>query len=79
MPLPLKFDYQDIPKKVVCDIHSRNCMLHVAMQKLPWLDGVRNFIIDCFNENNIDNDEEITYMQVNTTRQENYEKIDIIC
>ena len=69
MPLPLKFDYQDIPKKVVCDIHSRNCMLHVAMQKLRWLDGVRNFITDCFNENNIDNDEEITYIHAGEYHQ----------
>ena len=43
MSLPLKFDYKDILKKVVCDINSRNCMLHVS-QNCLGLDGVRNFI-----------------------------------
>ena len=29
----------------------------------PGLDGVRDFITNCFNENNIDTDQEIIYMQ----------------
>ena len=68
MSLPLKFDYKDILKKVFCDINSRNCMLHVC-ENCPGFDGVRNFITNCFNENNINADEEITYMQwVSTSR-----------
>ena len=37
-------------------------MLHVC-ETSPGLDGVRNFITNCFNGNNIDTDKEITYMQ----------------
>ena len=35
----------------------------------PGLDGVRDFITNCFNENNIDTDKEITYMQWISTGQ----------
>ena len=62
MSLPLKFDYKDILKKVVCDINSRNCMQHVC-ENCPGLDGVRDVITNGFNENNIVTDEEITYTQ----------------
>ena len=37
-------------------------MLHVC-ETCPGFDGIRNFITNCFNENNIDTDKEITYMQ----------------
>ena len=53
----MKFDDKDILKKKVCDINSRNCMLY---ENCPGLDGVRNFITSCFNENNIGTDKEIT-------------------
>ena len=46
----------------VCDMNSRNCMLHVC-ENCPGLHGVRNFITNCFNENNINTDKEIPYMQ----------------
>ena len=74
MPLPSKFDYKDILKKVVCDINSRNCMLHVS-QNCPGLDGVRNFITNYFNENNIDTDKEIIYMQCISTDRTTMNKL----
>ena len=57
--LPLKSDNKDILKKVVCNINSRNCMMHVC-ENYPGLDGARNFTINCFNENNNDTDNVIT-------------------
>ena len=62
MSLSLKFDFKDILKKVVCDINSGNCMQHVC-ENCPGLDRVRNFTTNCFNENNIDIDQEIACMQ----------------
>ena len=37
-------------------------MLHLC-ESCPGLDGVKNLITNCINENNIDTDEEITYIQ----------------
>ena len=37
-------------------------MLHLC-ESCPRLDGVKNLITNCTNENNIDTDEEITYIQ----------------
>ena len=59
MSLPLKSYYKDILKEVVCDINSRNCMSHVC-ENCPELDDGRNFITNCFDENNIDTDKDIT-------------------
>ena len=43
-------------------------MLHVSENR-PRLDGVRNFITDCFNENSTDTDKDITYMQYQQIEQ----------
>ena len=47
-------------KEVVCDINSKNCMSHV-FKDYPELDVVKDFI-NCFNENNTDTNEEMTYI-----------------
>ena len=74
MSLPLNFHYRDILKKVVCDISSRNCILHVY-ENCPGSDGVRNFITNCFIENNNDTDTEITYMQWMSTDRTTMNKL----
>ena len=49
-------------------------MLHVC-ENSPGLDGLRYFITNCFKENNIDTDEETTYMQWISTDRTNMNKL----
>ena len=72
--IPLKFDYKDILKKVICDINSRNCILHLR-ENCPELDGVTNFMTNFFIENYIDNDEGIIYMQWISTDRTTMKKL----
>ena len=60
--LPVKIDYKDVICKVVCNIDTRNCVLHVC-KNCPGKQGIQNDLINCFTNNENELDEAILYMQ----------------
>ena len=62
LSLPVKIDYKDVIYKVVCNIDTRNCMLHVC-KNCPGKQGIQNDLINCFTNNENKLDEAILYMQ----------------
>ena len=61
LSLPVKIDYKDVICKAVCNIDTRNCMLHVC-ENCPGKQGIQNYLINCFTNNENELDEDISYM-----------------
>ena len=74
LSLPVKIDYKDVICKAVCNIDTRNCLLHVC-EHCPGKQGIQNYLINCFTNNENELDEDISYMQWTSTDRTTMNKL----
>lgn len=60
--VPTQDDYKHLLKEMVCNLESRECMLHLC-DSCPGKDGLQNYLMTVFTNNDMDMDDMITYMQ----------------
>ena len=55
-------DYKEILGKLVCDVNSRQCMLHLC-ESCPGKPGLSEFLTELFTSNDFDQDDEVSFKQ----------------
>jgi hypothetical protein len=61
LPMSIK-EYKDLMAKLVCDVTSRNCMIHQC-DKCPGVEGLSNFLTELFASADMEDDDIITFKQ----------------